>query len=150
MKVFGFACAAPNKFKFNNAVTDPEPVSTRMWNWLEPELAYSYFVLYRLTGDPIYREWGWELANAIEQHARVNGGYSGLKNVTAYPAVLEKGQNPVFLGGTLKVQLLKLKYLFEKLNIFTMFVSYSSSCTYCSARGAFIPWMSGYSTELDI
>ena len=29
---------------------------------LRPETVESYFYLWRLTHDPIYREWGWELA----------------------------------------------------------------------------------------
>ena len=74
-----------------------------MRNWLRPELAYSYFVLYRLTGDSIYREWGWELANSIETYAKINGGYAGLSNVMTYPSARHDVQGPLFLGGTLKV-----------------------------------------------
>lgn len=46
-----------------------------------PELIESYFYLWRLTKDPKYREWAWEAAEALEKHAKVIGGYSGLRNV---------------------------------------------------------------------
>ncbi len=31
---------------------------------LRPETVESLFVLYRVTGDPIYQDWGWEIFNA--------------------------------------------------------------------------------------
>ena len=37
---------------------------------LRPETAESYFVLWRRTGDPQYRDWGWELVLALEDHCR--------------------------------------------------------------------------------
>lgn len=46
-------------------------------NLLRPETLESLFVLYRLTGDQKYREWGWQIFNAFEKHTRVpDGGYS--------------------------------------------------------------------------
>ncbi len=30
---------------------------------LRPETVESLFILYRVTGDPIYQEWGWEIFN---------------------------------------------------------------------------------------
>lgn len=50
---------------------------------LRPETIESIFILYRVTGDPMYREWGWEMFEAIEKHCKVpGGGYSGLRDVT--------------------------------------------------------------------
>ena len=37
---------------------------------LRPETAESYFVLWRQSGDPKYRNWGWELVIALEDHCR--------------------------------------------------------------------------------
>ena len=43
----------------------------------------SLFLLWRLTGKPRYREWGWNIFLAFERHCRVSsGGYSGLKDVS--------------------------------------------------------------------
>lgn len=45
---------------------------------MRPEVVESYFILWRLAGDPINRQWGWEMVEAIEKHFRVkSGGYSG-------------------------------------------------------------------------
>ena len=50
---------------------------------LRPEAVESFFVLWRQTGDPKYREWGWQAFQAIEKHCRVENGYSGIRNVDA-------------------------------------------------------------------
>ena len=38
---------------------------------LRPEAIESFFVLYRVSGDEKYRDWGWEIFNAIEKYAKV-------------------------------------------------------------------------------
>lgn len=49
---------------------------------LRPETVESLFILWRVTGDPVYREWGWDIFTSIEKYARVNeGGYAGIKQV---------------------------------------------------------------------
>lgn len=49
-------------------------------NLLRPETVESLFYMWRFTRDPIYREWGWQMFRAFEQHARVpTGGYSSIK-----------------------------------------------------------------------
>jgi len=48
---------------------------------LRPETVESFFVLYHLTGDPVYREWGWEVFQAIERYCRTDAGYGQLRNV---------------------------------------------------------------------
>jgi mannosyl-oligosaccharide alpha-1,2-mannosidase len=47
---------------------------------LRPEAVESFFVLWRTTHDPIYREWGWKVFEAIEKNCRVPGGYTGLRD----------------------------------------------------------------------
>lgn len=47
-------------------------------------LAGSYFSLYRLTGDPKYREWAWELALSLVKHCQTtSGGFSDLLDVNS-------------------------------------------------------------------
>ena len=42
----------------------------------------SLFVLWRVTHDPVYREWGWLMFRAWEKFARVStGGYTCLSSV---------------------------------------------------------------------
>lgn len=44
------------------------------------------FVLWKVTGDPTYREWGWEIYENFEKWGRVEGGgYSSLKDVQKIP-----------------------------------------------------------------
>ncbi|KAG2490849.1 hypothetical protein HYH03_010767 [Edaphochlamys debaryana] len=55
-------------------------------NFLRPEVAEALFYLWRATGDPIYREWGWNMFRAYERFCRVDsGGYQVLSNVNSVP-----------------------------------------------------------------
>ena len=55
---------------------------------LRPEAAESLFILHQLTGNPVYREWGWRMFQAIEKHCRVEYGYG------AHPDVRAAGRTP--------------------------------------------------------
>lgn len=55
-----------------------------------PETVESLFIAYRLTGDNIYRKWGWRIFQAIEKHCKVEtGGYAAVLNVEELPVTLE-------------------------------------------------------------
>ena len=70
---------------------------------LRPEAVESFFVMFRLTGDARYRQWGWEMAQAIEAKAKVEtGGYSSLNDVTRDPPTFKDHQESFFLAETLK------------------------------------------------
>ncbi|XP_035707771.1 mannosyl-oligosaccharide 1,2-alpha-mannosidase IA-like [Folsomia candida] len=71
---------------------------------LRPEVVESYFVLWRVTGDPIYREWAWEVALAIEKHCKckLTGGYSGISDVRNASSEKTDFQESFFLAETLK------------------------------------------------
>ncbi|CAA6673181.1 unnamed protein product [Spirodela intermedia] len=72
-------------------------------NLLRPETVESLFVLYRITEDPKYREWGWRIFEAFERHTKVDsGGYSSLDDVTVVPAHRRDKMETFFLGETLK------------------------------------------------
>ena len=65
-------------------------------NLLRPETVESLLVLWRVTRNPIYREWGWNIFQSFEKHCRVRGGgYSGLKDVTV-PAPAHSGKMESF------------------------------------------------------
>ncbi len=69
-----------------------------------PEVVESLFIMWRLTKDPKYRRWGYEIAESIERHTRIaTGGYASLKSVTD-PSTLEfvNLQESFFLAETLK------------------------------------------------
>jgi len=69
---------------------------------LRPETVESFFVLYHLTGDPVYREWGWEVFQAIERYCKTEAGYGQLKDVRKPHRGPENSMESFFLAETLK------------------------------------------------
>jgi len=69
---------------------------------MRPEAVESFFVLYHLTGDPIYREWGWEIFQAIERYCKTEAGYGQLENVMRPDKPPEDKMESFFLAETLK------------------------------------------------
>lgn len=69
-------------------------------NWCK--VVESLFILNKITGDPIYREMGWEIFQSIEKYCKTQYGYG------AYPDVRDTTRPPndsmesFFLGETLK------------------------------------------------
>jgi mannosyl-oligosaccharide alpha-1,2-mannosidase len=62
------------------------------------------FYLWRFTGDQKYRDWGWEIFQAIEKHCRTEYGYVGIRDVTSDKPVQDDLQQSWFLAETLKVR----------------------------------------------
>jgi mannosyl-oligosaccharide alpha-1,2-mannosidase len=75
------------------------PMSTYI---LRPETVESYFYLWRLTHDQKYRDWGWDMVQALEKYSKVNGGYAGLLNVYRDPPGNDHAQQSFFMSETLK------------------------------------------------
>ncbi|ORY35384.1 glycoside hydrolase [Naematelia encephala] len=72
-------------------------------NILRPETVESLFLGYRATGDPKYREWGWQIFQAFQEHCRVaDGGYAGIEDVQVVPAKKLDRMETFWLGETLK------------------------------------------------
>ncbi|XP_076957078.1 mannosyl-oligosaccharide 1,2-alpha-mannosidase MNS3-like [Bidens hawaiensis] len=72
-------------------------------NLLRPETVESLFILYRITEDSKYREWGWSIFEAFEKYTKVDsGGYSSLDDVTVIPPRRRDKMETFFLGETLK------------------------------------------------
>lgn len=72
-------------------------------NLLRPEAVESFFVLYRITEDPKYRIWGWEIFEAFEKYTKIEtGGYTSLDDVTIIPPLKRDKMETFFLGETLK------------------------------------------------
>ncbi|PWY97264.1 hypothetical protein BCV70DRAFT_202982 [Testicularia cyperi] len=72
-------------------------------NILRPETVESLFVAFHLTGDPIYRDWGWQIFQAFDKHCRVpGGGYSSIDDVdSSHPQQLDRMET-FWLSETLK------------------------------------------------
>jgi len=76
---------------------------------LRPETVESLFIVYRLTGDKKYQEYGWDIFQAIEKHAKIStGGYSSLNSVKDPKQRFRDKMESFFLGETLKYLFLLL------------------------------------------
>ncbi|XP_020492708.2 mannosyl-oligosaccharide 1,2-alpha-mannosidase IA [Labrus bergylta] len=92
----------PEAFRFDGGV---EAIATRQnekYFILRPEVIETYMYMWRFTHDPKYREWGWEAVQALEQHCRVEGGYSGIRDVYASSPNHDDVQQSFYLAETLK------------------------------------------------
>lgn len=69
---------------------------------LRPEAVESMFILNQLTGDPVYREWGWEVFQAIETYCKATYGYGAISNVQNPQGRPQDKMESFFLAETLK------------------------------------------------
>eukprot|EP00581_Thalassiosira_minuscula_P002038 CAMPEP_0183736060 /NCGR_PEP_ID=MMETSP0737-20130205/48414_1 /TAXON_ID=385413 /ORGANISM="Thalassiosira miniscula, Strain CCMP1093" /LENGTH=1144 /DNA_ID=CAMNT_0025969973 /DNA_START=41 /DNA_END=3475 /DNA_ORIENTATION=- len=67
---------------------------------LRPETTETFFILYHLTKDPVYREWGWEIFQAIEEHCKTDAGYAAIRDVDTMQQ--DNRMESFFLAETLK------------------------------------------------
>jgi mannosyl-oligosaccharide alpha-1,2-mannosidase len=71
----------PESFSFASGAEAVASKYREKFYILRPEVVESYFVLYRLTKDPKYREWAWQVVESLNKHCRVDTGFVGIKNV---------------------------------------------------------------------
>ncbi|KAK3730045.1 hypothetical protein QZH41_009559 [Actinostola sp. cb2023] len=72
-------------------------------NLLRPETVESLYIMYQITKDKKYQEYGWKIFQAFEQHTRIpHGGYSSLNNVKELSHGYRDKMESFFLGETLK------------------------------------------------
>lgn len=64
-----------------NAKDDFTPATDAPFYILRPETAETFFILYHLTKDSVYQEWGWEVFRAIDASCRTEAGFAALRNV---------------------------------------------------------------------
>ena len=69
-----------------------------------PEVVESLFYLWRATHEPVWRQHGWDILQAIEKHCKVDGGYVGVRDVNADADSItpDDAQQSWFLAETLK------------------------------------------------
>jgi mannosyl-oligosaccharide alpha-1,2-mannosidase len=65
---------------------------------LRPELVESIFYMWRITHDPKYRDWGWEIVKSLDKNCKKEFGYSGFKKL----GISNNKQESFFLAETLK------------------------------------------------
>lgn len=70
---------------------------------LRPEALEAFFHMYRATGDPMYREWTWEVFQAMEHHCKTpSGALAALKVARASRPVQDDIMHSFLLAETLK------------------------------------------------
>jgi hypothetical protein len=90
---------APEYVNFRDGA-DMEPGA--IYYILRPETVESLFYLHQITGDPIYREWSWNIFTAIDKHCRTKLGYGALKNVNNPNTGVDDRMESFFLAETMK------------------------------------------------
>ena len=69
---------------------------------LRPEAFESFYILNQITGDPVYREWGWEAFLSIEKYCKTSIAYGSLPNVQDTNGRPRDKMESFFLAETLK------------------------------------------------
>lgn len=71
-------------------------------NILRPETVESLFLAYRATGNEKYRDAGWRIFEAFEEHCRLDkAGYVGIEDVRDDPPRLLDSMETFWIGETL-------------------------------------------------
>ncbi|KKA28687.1 hypothetical protein TD95_003082 [Thielaviopsis punctulata] len=73
-------------------------------NLQRPETVESLFYMWRITGEPKYREWGWEMFRSFVNHTAVSnqGGFTSLGNADRVPPQPRDNMESFWLAETLK------------------------------------------------
>lgn len=68
-------------------------------NLQRPETVESLFMMYRITGNAMYREWGWKIFQSFQKHALVpdGEGYTSLNDVRTVPAATRDNMESFWL-----------------------------------------------------
>ncbi|KAL8908752.1 MAG: hypothetical protein Q9207_000609 [Kuettlingeria erythrocarpa] len=73
-------------------------------NLQRPETVETLFYMWRITGDDMYREWGWEMFNSFVNYTRLEGdaGFTSLSTVLEVPPGTRDNMESFWLAETLK------------------------------------------------
>lgn len=68
-------------------------------NLQRPETVETLFMMWRITGDAVYREWGWKIFQAFEKHTFLGRGkgFTSVNNVNAAPPSLRDNMESFWL-----------------------------------------------------
>ncbi|KAJ2902383.1 glycosyl hydrolase family 47 [Zalerion maritima] len=71
-------------------------------NLQRPETVESLFMMYRITGNSMYREWGWKIFESFKKHTKVEEGFTSLNDVRTVPPTARDNMESFWLAETLK------------------------------------------------
>lgn len=68
-------------------------------NLQRPEMVETLFMMWRITEDAVYREWGWKIFQAFEKHTLLGRGkgFTSVNNVNAAPPLLRDNMESFWL-----------------------------------------------------
>ncbi|CZT47914.1 related to alpha-mannosidase MNS1 [Rhynchosporium secalis] len=94
-----FANTEDNKWKEDFVMK-----SNDVHNLQRPETVETLFYMWRITGDVMYREWGWEMFKSFMNYTAVEdeGGFTSLSNADVIPPVTKDNMESFWLAETLK------------------------------------------------
>ena len=71
-------------------------------NLQRPETVESLFYMWRITGDPMYREWGWEMFKAFVKYTAADdgAGFTSLAHANEIPPILKDNMESFWLVST--------------------------------------------------
>ena len=75
--------------------------STAPFYILRPETAESLFIMNQLIGEPIYREWAWDIWQSIEKNCKTASAYGSLADVNNGHHIDDRMES-FFLAETIK------------------------------------------------
>ncbi|XP_018413536.1 PREDICTED: mannosyl-oligosaccharide 1,2-alpha-mannosidase IC [Nanorana parkeri] len=92
----------PEVFRFDTGTEATSSRQSERYYLLRPEVVESYLYLWRLTHNPKYREWGWEIVQALDTYCRIENGFSGIRDVYTTTPNHDNVQQSFFMSETLK------------------------------------------------
>ncbi|KAL5010690.1 hypothetical protein ScPMuIL_012995 [Solemya velum] len=92
----------PEAFRFDGGTEAKSVKQNEKYYILRPEVLETHFYMWRLTKDQKYRDWAWEAVQALEKWCRVDGGYTGIRDVYQLNPPQDDVQQSFFLAETLK------------------------------------------------
>lgn len=93
----------PEIMRFHPIVQEIQPFTAVDRSFkLRPETVESYFYLWRITHQQNYRDWAWDVVQAVEKYCRTPYGYTGIKDVYLQNPRYDGVQQSFFLAETLK------------------------------------------------
>ncbi|PNS17770.1 hypothetical protein CAC42_3165 [Sphaceloma murrayae] len=95
---------APDGFGDGDWRKDYHIKNADLHNLQRPETVETLFYMWRVTGEEVYREWGWEMFESFVKHTKVEGdaGYSSIGNVNKVPVEFRDNMESFWLAETLK------------------------------------------------
>ncbi|CDW52735.1 Glyco hydro 47 domain containing protein [Trichuris trichiura] len=92
----------PEFIRFGNDSNSMRRVGSPVYSLLRPEAVEAWFYLYRVTNDTKYQEWGWQMLQAIENHAKTPSGYCSIVDVYQVPTQCKPKMESFLLSETFK------------------------------------------------